>query len=492
MKHQKTSLDAMGWSVVNSYRTLPARCYVETQPAALDAPSLILKNTALARDLSLDWTDYDDTDLAHLFTGQLIPDKAIVLSQAYAGHQFGNFTMLGDGRAHLLCEHMLNTGQTVDLQLKGSGRTPFSRRGDGKAALGPMLREYIISEAMHALNVPTTRSLGVAATGEPVFRHSMETGAVLARVAASHIRVGTFQFLSAQGDHDSLKQLADYSIQRHYPNCAESEQPYLNFINSVMQSQIDLIVNWMRVGFIHGVMNTDNMTISGETIDYGPCAFIDVYNPETVFSSIDRTGRYAFENQGPIAQWNLARFAETLLPILDTDPNTALKQAETLIYSFPERFDRAWVDMMRKKLGLLGQETEDKALARDFLSLLNQQELDYTNTFRTLATANSLEEVLRPTPQAKTWWQHWKTRQPLHSDTNQSPQDLMHAHNPSLIPRNHKVEDALEQAEKNGNLAPLQYLLEGLKTPYANNAAYTDLKTLPNPSERVYETFCGT
>ena len=492
MNEIKKCVDALGWNVGNSFLSLPDTCYAKARPKTVESPFLVLKNTVLAKDLSLKIDQINDTDLAHIFCGNAIPDKAITISQAYAGHQFGNFTMLGDGRAHLICEHITPGGDRVDIHLKGSGRTPFSKGGDGKGALGPMLREYIISEAMYALGIPTTRSLAVVSTGEPVIRQDMLSGAVLTRIAASHLRVGTFQYVAASGDYNTLKKMADYAIDRHYPEARQSGQPYYDFLDAVMQRQIDLIANWMRVGFIHGVMNTDNMTISGETIDYGPCAFMDTYNPETVFSSIDVHGRYAFVNQPPIANWNLARLAEALLPLLDSDSKVAVKKAEDVIFSFQDRFQEAWLRMMRKKLGLFGADGRDRDMAESLLSLMDKYELDYTNTFRKLSSLNQAEEQAFQSADFTSWWTDWQERQALHQPSSEASQEQMRANNPWITPRNHNVEQALELAAEESDLSNLHRLLEALSHPYEEKEPYADLTHPPTPEERVYQTFCGT
>lgn len=497
MNEMTQPMAQIGWKLENSYMDLPTHCYSLTKPAPIESPYLILKNEKLAQDVGLSFEGESDADLAQLFCGNKLPDETKPIAQAYAGHQFGNFTMLGDGRAHLMGEHITPTGQRIDIQFKGSGRTPFSRRGDGKAAIGPMLREYIISEAMHALRIPTTRSLAVVATGEPVFREAVLPGAILTRTAASHIRVGTFQYFVVKQDHVGLKQLADYAIQRHYPHLVQDDQPYLAFLGAVMERQVDLIVNWMRVGFIHGVMNTDNMTISGETIDYGPCAFMDSYNPKTVFSSIDTISRYAFSNQAPIAQWNLARFAETLLPLIHEDQETAIKEAERLIKSCHTIYQDAWLSMMRKKIGLFGEEKEDKELIDQLLNWMHRHEQDYTNTFRHLAAilenkeGESLPEAYQ-TDEFQTWRTTWDKRRTQNCPAQEAAVDLMKATNPVLIPRNHKVEEALKAAEEDGELNLVHELLEVLENPYAENDQAGDYQQPAPASDRAYQTFCGT
>jgi uncharacterized protein YdiU (UPF0061 family) len=461
-------------------------------PVPVQNPHIVIMNHALADQLGLTLNDVSEEELAQLFSGNALPEGAEPISQAYAGHQFGHFAVLGDGRAHLLGEHITPDGERVDIQFKGSGQTPYARRGDGRAALGPMLREYIISEAMHALNIPTTRSLAVVTTGEPVYRETILQGAILTRVASSHLRVGTFEYLAAKQDIEGLKQLANYAIDRHYPDLKESDQPYLDLIKAVMKRQITLIVDWLRVGFIHGVMNTDNMIISGETIDYGPCAFMDTYDPQTVFSSIDQMGRYAYANQPHIAQWNLARFAEALLPLLDENIEQAAKLAEEVIQSFNTSFQRAWLAMIRNKVGLFGKEKEDEKLTGDLLRWTQRHHLDYTNTFRALISEMIPEGQYFKTEEFRSWWNHWQIRLKQNNKPLQSSFELMRANNPAIIPRNHNVEEALLAAEENSDFSKLHDLLKVLATPYEDNSQYAEFCELPTPDERVYQTFCGT
>ncbi|MEZ0274746.1 MAG: YdiU family protein, partial [Roseimicrobium sp.] len=411
------------------------------------------------------------------------------LAQAYAGHQFGNFTMLGDGRAILLGEQIFPGGGRFDIQLKGSGPTPFSRRGDGRATLGPMLREYIISEAMHALGIPTTRSLAVVTTGELVYRTEQLPGAVLTRVAASHIRVGTFEYAAALDEKANLQALADYTIQRHYPEAATAAQPYATFLDKVIERQAALIARWQLVGFIHGVMNTDNMALSGETIDYGPCAFMDAYEPSTVFSSIDRDGRYAYGRQPQIAQWNLARLAESLLPLLHQDEQKALEIANESIGHFGERFEHHWLAGMRAKLGLFTEESDDTALIESLLEWMQQTQADFTNTFRALSSSASITHSQDPT--FLDWHQRWQSRLSRQSQSASEVMESMQRHNPSIIPRNHKVEEALMAAVKEGDLSVMGRLLAVLATPYDHTQEYAEEFSLPSKSE-CYQTFCGT
>jgi uncharacterized protein YdiU (UPF0061 family) len=435
--------------------------------------------------------------LAEWFAGNVVPEGAQPIAQAYAGHQFGHFTMLGDGRAILLGELDTPQGQRVDLQLKGAGPTPFSRGGDGRAALGPMLREYIISEAMHALGIPTTRSLAVVRTGQPVYRENPLPGAVLTRIAASHIRVGTFEYLRGQNDLDGLRQLADYTIARHYPGVRDSQRPYLAFLDHVCERQAQLIARWMLVGFVHGVMNTDNMSLAGETIDYGPCAFLDHYDPGTVFSSIDRGGRYAYANQPGIALWNLTRLAETLLPLIDDDTDTAMREATAVLERFSVHYGGAWLAGMRSKLGLRRAEPADQELADALLDWMASSRADFTNTFRSLKADPSQrsDSVATSGPQCgeaglEAWYQRWQARLEREQRPRAEIQADMDAANPAVIPRNHRVEEALSAAQQE-DLGPVKALLEALRDPYTERPEHARFRE-PSPDPRPYRTFCGT
>ena len=400
--------------------------------------------------------------------------------------------MLGDGRAILLGEQITPKGERFDIQLKGSGRTRYSRGGDGRASLGPMLREYIISEAMHALGIPTTRSLAVVTTGESVFRETELPGAILTRVAASHLRVGTFQYVRNWGTVDELQALADYTIERHYPDVNMAENRYLKLLQEMIKRQAALIAKWQLVGFIQGVMNTDNMTISGETIDYGPCAFMDTYDPATVFSSIDRQGRYAYGNQPPIAAWNLARFAETLLPLLHDDQDQAVKLAQYEISTFAELYQNNWLDGMRAKLGLYNKEPEDELLIKDLLSMMQKYRADYTNTFLSL-TFNTHEDTDLFTSEEFAHWQElWQARLSRQEESKEASHELMKNSNPGIIPRNHRVEEALEAAVENEDYTVMQRLIDALSKPYAHLPEHADYCTLPPQSDSPYRTFCGT
>ncbi len=474
----------------NSYALLPQRFYARLNPTPAPSPRMVKLNYPLAEELGLDAQRLDSEMGAAFFSGNQQPVGTDPLAMAYAGHQFGHFVpQLGDGRAILLGEIIGCDGKRRDLHLKGAGQTPFSRRGDGRAALGPVLREYIISEAMHALGIPTTRSLAAVTTGEPVFRETMLPGAVLARVAASHLRIGTFEYFAARGDWEAIKILKDYAINRHYPALQTSSTPALALLESVCESQAALIARWMHVGFIHGVMNTDNMTISGETLDYGPCAFMDTYDPTTVFSSIDHQGRYAFGHQPRIAQWNLARLADTLLPLLDDNQDKAITLAEETIAQFPVRFESHWLKGMRQKLGMVSEQPEDSSLIYSLLELMQEHAADYTNTFRLLCAVAEGDEA----PAGyEAWVTLWKTRLGQQSATPQEAARLMRASNPAFIPRNHRVEEALNAAVTLGDLAPMETLLAVLSTPFDHQPEHTEYSKPPAPHERVRQTFCGT
>ncbi|MDV7341518.1 YdiU family protein [Terasakiella sp. A23] len=482
----------IGFNFDNSYQTLPKTLYSRTKPEEATAPYLIVLNEALAEELGLSISRTPKEVLEGLFSGNITPEGTQVISQSYAGHQFGGFTNLGDGRAHLLGEHVTPAGKRVDIQFKGSGRTPYSRSGDGKAALGPMLREYIISEALHALNILTTRSLAVTTTGDPVIRNEMLPGAVLTRVATSHIRVGTFQYLQALKDEQSARALADYVITRHYPHLSESQDKYLKLLEEVMDRQIKLITNWMRVGFIHGVMNTDNMLICGDTIDYGPCAFMDHYSADKVFSSIDRYGRYAFSNQSKMAHWNLTRFAETLLPLFHEDEDKAIEKAEKLLMSFGDKFDATWLKMMTGKLGLGDVQEDDKALVNGLLDWMEDTSVDYTNTFTDLTEATVSNDPIYQSDRFSSWYQVYSTRKEQDSLSDKAARELMKQSNPVYIPRNHKVEEALYSAERNGDLSLLHALLDVIKQPYHLRDGLADYQQPPTEDEAIKHTFCGT
>lgn len=480
-----------GWNFDNSYARLPAGLFSILDPVPVAKPEMVIFNHALARKLGLNPDLLDSPAGAAMLAGNTLPPGALPLAQAYAGHQFGHFTMLGDGRAILLGEQITPDGQRFDIQLKGSGRTPYSRRGDGRAALGPMLREYIISEALAGLGIPTTRSLAVIATGQAVYRENVQPGAVLVRVAASHVRVGTFQYLAAHGDAEGLRRLTDHVLERHYPDCRRSDNPPLALLTAVMERQVTLIAHWMRVGFIHGVMNTDNMSLCGESIDFGPCAFMDVYDPATVFSSIDHDGRYAFGNQPHIAQWNLTRLAEALLPLLDTNKDKAVAMATTVLDNFTPLFRRRRLETMGHKLGLGNPEDRDSELIQRLLQLMQRHGADYTNTFALLTTGDSVDGNLEASPDFIAWRSQWQGRrdsQPLSPDRSAK---LMRAGNPTVIPRNHLVENALDRAVR-GDLSVMNDLVRVLAAPYADLPPDSPYRQPPSPGGPQYKTYCGT
>lgn len=482
----------MGWNLQNSYIGLPKKFYTRQEATPVSSPELVILNKALAKSLGLDVSNLESRQALDIFAGNRSPGGSMPIAQAYAGHQFGYFTMLGDGRALLLGEHITPRGQRFDIQLKGSGRTPYSRGGDGRAALGPMLREYIISETLYSLGVPTTRSLAVVTTGEEIIRETPLPGAILTRVAASHIRVGTFEYILEYGDVEELRQLADYTIERHFPGIIDHEDRYLALLREVIEGQARLISKWQLIGFIHGVMNTDNMTISGEAIDFGPCAFMDVYNPKTVFSSIDRNGRYAYENQPKIGAWNLARFAETLLPLLHEDEDMAIKIATEEISTYYDIYNSLWTEGVRAKLGLFGEDTEDLDIIEDLLKLMEDNEADFTNTFRGLTMGEFSEVELFVTPEFVQWRDRWELRLGRQRQSMEESKELMQNSNPAVIPRNHRVEEALEAAVERGDYSVMEKLLAVLSNPYAYSTAQDEYSKLPPPSTCPYKTFCGT
>ena len=481
-----------GWNLDNSYSGLPKSFFTSHNPTSVPSPKIVILNYPLATSLGLNPQELQREAGVSVLAGNQIPEDALPLAQAYAGHQFGHFTMLGDGRALLIGEQITPLGERFDIQLKGSGPTPYSRRGDGRAALGPMLREYIISEAMYALGIPTTRSLAVVSTGEEVIRETLLPGAILTRVAASHLRVGTFQYAAKWGNNEELRALAEYSIKRHFPDIEAGEGRYLSFVKEVIKGQARLIAKWQLMGFIHGVMNTDNMTISGETIDYGPCAFMDKYDPSTVFSSIDRQGRYAYGNQPTIAQWNLARFAETLLPLLHEDQEEAIKLAQAAISEFDEIYHSNWLAGMRSKLGIFDEDIHDESLIEGLLSIMEKYRADYTNTFRAL-TFDKLEDIpVLDNTEFVQWHELWHARLGRQKESKASSQQLMRNSNPSVIPRNHRVEEALEAAVEQGDYSVMERLLDVLASPYAHSNQQGEYYTLPDESSCPYQTFCGT
>jgi len=484
----------------DTYARLPAHFYTRIEPVKVAAPRLIKFNAALAAELGLDVDGLGPDTLAEIFSGNKVLPESHPIAMVYAGHQFGQFVpQLGDGRAILLGDVRDRSGKRRDIQLKGSGRTPYSRRGDGRAAVGPVLREYLVSEAMHALGLPSSRALAAVTTGESVFREQRLPGAILTRVAASHVRVGTFQYFAARGDTDSSQQLADYVIERHYPDAASAANPYLELLRAVTQRQARLVAGWMNVGFIHGVMNTDNMAISGETIDFGPCAFLDAYDPATVFSSIDHMGRYAYANQPAAAQWNLARFAETMLRLIDGDSDRAVELATGVIAEFSQEFDEHWLAGTRRKLGLFTEEDGDLELIRGLLDVMHRANADFTLTFRRLCAAAESEEGdaalegLFPEPAAlREWAQAWRLRLAREPQPGSEHAAFMRLVNPCIIPRNHRIEAVIAAAVERGDFAPFEELSRVLARPYEERTEFAAYANPPLPEERVIQTFCGT
>lgn len=476
----------------NTYARLSEKFFSKQYPSNVVSPKIVAINYSLIESLGLNVNELKGPIGAEIFSGNKIPKGSIPIAEAYAGHQFGYFTMLGDGRAVLLGELKTPEGDRYDIQLKGSGKTPYSRGGDGKAALGPMLREYIISEAMNALNIPTTRSLAVVTTGEEILRETYLKGAVLTRLAKSHIRVGTFQYIRNFGTKAELKELADYTLERHFKKDNIEGNPYLYLLNEVIKLQSQLIAKWMLVGFVHGVMNTDNVSICGETIDYGPCAFMDTYDPDTVFSSIDTEGRYAYGNQPKIAAWNMARFAETLLPLLSDDEEEAIKIAEKSINKFLEDFRQHYILGMRAKLGLFNEEKQDEELIEKLLSIMYKYKADYTNTFIDLTFDEIENKDIYNNEDFKAWYKLWKDRLTRQDKSKEEVRELMENNNPAVIPRNHRVEEALEAAVKDGDFGVMDRFLEVLSKPYEHSKDQEIYKELPKETGCKYKTFCGT
>lgn len=486
----------------NSYARLPEVFYARVEPTPVPQPRLVRLNRPLAAQLRLDPDALATEEGAELLAGNRIAAGSEPLAMVYAGHQFGGFVpSLGDGRAVLLGEIVGSDGTRRDIHLKGAGRTPFSRAGDGRAPLGPVLREYIVSEAMAALGIPTTRALAVVTTGERVFRERVEPGAILARVAASHVRVGTFEYFYRRGDHDSVRTLADYVIERHYPQCAGDYNPYRALLDEVVAHQADLVSRWMLAGFIHGVMNTDNMSISGETIDYGPCAFMDTYAADTVYSSIDYGGRYAYNQQPRIAFWNLAQLAQCLLPLLDADEDKAMKSARQAVEVFAARFEAAFHAGVRAKIGLAGERDADTDLAFDLLNRMSEQQADFTNTFRSLsdvaagdpATDRDVREQFADPEIFDEWAITWRQRLAAENRSDSERRAAMRASNPAYIPRNHRIQQAIDAATGDAmDLQPLEDLLTVIGRPFDEHADLARYALPPKPEEVVARTFCGT
>jgi uncharacterized protein YdiU (UPF0061 family) len=484
----------------SSYAALPERFFARVNPIPVAKPLLIRFNHALGAELGLELGKLDAEALAGLFSGNVIPQGTEPIAMAYAGHQFGHFVpQLGDGRAILLGEALDRAGVRRDIQLKGSGRTPFSRGGDGRAALGPVLREYLVSEAMHALGIPTTRALAAVATGESVLREDALPGAIVTRVAASFVRVGTFQYFAARNDVDAVRRLADYVIDRHYPEAKTEQQPYLALLRAVTYAQASLIANWMHIGFIHGVMNTDNMAVSGETIDFGPCAFMDTYDPAAVFSSIDQQGRYAYGNQPHAAIWNLARFAETLLPIIDASAERAVELASEVLAAFSTRFSDLSLAGVRRKLGLSAREDGDAALAEDLLDAMHRNQADFTLTFRGLCNAaegeagdEGMRSLFADPRQYDEWASRWRARLAREPVEPRARAEAMRQINPAIIPRNHRIEQVITAAVEDQDFEPFAKLSAVLSQPYLSPVGFESYADPPLPGERVLKTFCGT
>ncbi|MDA7923746.1 YdiU family protein, partial [Candidatus Pelagibacter sp.] len=470
---------------------LPKTFKEDINPVAVNAPEILILNKDLANKLDLDFSDVNDEGLSKIFSGNMLPEGSNSIAQAYAGHQFGHFTMLGDGRAVLIGEHLTKNNERFDIQFKGSGRTPFSRSGDGRAVLGPMLREYIISEAMHSLKIPTTRSLAVVKTGEDVVREQISQGAILTRVALGHLRVGTFQYIAAKQNISDLEILINYTIEKYYPNIKTSKNKALDLLNVLIEKQTELVIGWMRVGFIHGVMNTDNMTISGETIDYGPCAFMDTYDPKTIFSSIDQLGRYAYDNQPKITKWNLTRFAECLIPLISKNEDEAIKLATDALDKFEQNYETKWLNMMRDKLGLYGEDKEDKNLIMELLNWMQKNKADYTNTFIFLTDKIIKNSEVYDNADFNLWKIKWVKRLAMFNSSHDKSMELMNSSNPMVIPRNHKVEEALTLAS-NGDLTLFNRLIKILKNPYTVNSNDLEFMSPAPHSDKKYQTFCGT
>ncbi len=488
----------MNLGLEHTYSSLPSRFFARVEPVPVRNPQLVAFNSRLAEELGLDPATLE-REGASIFSGNRLPDDAQPIAMAYAGHQFGGFSpQLGDGRAILLGERVGPDGERRDVQLKGSGRTPFSRNGDGRAAVGPMLREYLISEAMHSLGIPTTRSLAVVTTGEQVIRQELLPGAVLTRIAASHIRVGTFEYFSARDDREAVSALLDYVISRHYPQARSAEVPALAVLEAVSERQAALMADWLSVGFIHGVMNTDNMAISGETIDYGPCAFMDHYDANMVFSSIDHGGRYAYGNQPAIAQWNLARLAETLLPNIHSSEATAVELATAVVRRFMPAFDAGLLARMRRKIGLMTETEGDAELVSGLFAAMQSSGADFTLTFRHLARCAetgddaSLLELFAPSSGIEDWLRRWRKRLALESQGAAERAANMRRLNPAVIPRNHRVEAALESASTLGDFGPFHKLLGILEHPFEELPGQEEFQLPPAPGEKVLRTFCGT
>ena len=481
-----------GWNFDNTYKNLPQDFYSTVDPMPVEKPELILLNSRLTDKLGLNFSKSETDAVASIFAGNQLPDGAEPISQAYAGHQFGHFTMLGDGRAILIGEHLSTNGKRYDIQFKGSGRTPYSRSGDGRATLYSMLREYLISESLHYLGIPTSGSLAVAETGQPVYRETVHQGAILTRVASSHIRIGTFEYASRFLSRKKLNSLLDYVITRHYPDLEDSDNRALSLLKRVAEKQLNLVLEWMRTGFIHGVLNTDNMSISGESIDFGPCAFMNSFDPSTAFSSVDMNKRYAFSNQPGIVQWNLAIFGGTLLPFIDDDEEKAREMAQEVIQEFEPRFKDKWYWMMGKKLGFSKLDKQEKDLTDQLVTWMEKSKADYTNTFLVIANPDETPDHFKADREFWNWYDQWRAAIENQHGGLRKVRKYMSQINPLFIPRNHLVEEALTEASNDGNYAKFHALLERLKNPYRVRWQANDLQLVPSGFDKKYKTFCGT
>ena len=483
----------IGWNFDNTYCLLPEVLMVKQNPIPVERPNLELLNLNLAKELNLNFDNQEESYLSPLFSGNVLPSGSNCISQAYAGHQFGHFTILGDGRAVLLGEHLTNKNKRFDIQFKGSGRTPYSRNGDGRAAFGPMLREYLISEAMMGLNIPTTRSLAIVTTGEEIVREEISRAAILTRVASSHIRVGTFQYLATKNNNRILKDLVQYTFNRHYEAKDENNNIAISLLKGLMDKQISLVLNWMRVGFVHGVLNTDNVSLSGETIDYGPCGFLEHYDPNEVFSSIDHQGRYSFTNQKIICHWNVSRFAETLIPLLADNEKDAIDIGTKIINEFNDKFELHWIVMMKKKLGFTNNYSEDEKLINKILSWMEKNKGDYTNTFLYLMDNNFSQDSIYKDESFLYLQREWEARIKKNKITGAQYLDIMKENNPLVIPRNHIVEEAINDVCKNNDYSKFNDLLKIIKDPYcySNNSNYFQ-SPAPLTYTQNYKTYCGT
>ena len=482
----------IGWEFDNTYSKLSKNMFSKLSPIPVREPNLVLFNHSLSKEIGLNFSEIDDKEMALIFSGNKLPEGSETLAQAYAGHQFGHFTILGDGRALTMGEHVSKNKKRYDIQFKGSGITPYSRNADGRAALGPMLREYIISEAMHNLKIASTRSLALVSTGEEVIRETILDGAILTRVASSHIRVGTFQYALISEDKKDLKKLFDYTIKRHYSHIKKKENSAVELLKIVLEKQINLVCDWMRVGFVHGVMNTDNMTISGETIDYGPCAFMDKYDPKTVFSSIDHYGRYAYCNQPLVTKWNLERFAETLLPLISENNEKAIKVATDVLNEFPKKYKISWLKMMRNKLGIVNESNQDEELIIELLTWMHQNQADYTNTFCYIMGELKQKSEIYNNKEFISWKKKWENRVKEKNNSIEKSLSIMHKTNPRIIPRNYLLEEVIKDVVENKDSVKIKDFLKVLKNPYTNFYNLAKYQSLPPANTKEYVTFCGT